>query len=432
MAFGKREVALLLSVRVLSIAISFAANILLARLLIESYGLHVYAGLAVIMTLPAVVTFADFGMGNVVVNASSDILHGSPQSRHLAAGVVLSIVASAFVAVMGVVVFMADGWKLLLGSAVDAVPSASQGALLTMLLISLSVVTGLSTRVLQGMRRNVTSAIAQAILPAITLSSAWLIVISGADAGMSAVVGALAIVVVSIALIAPARRNLRAHNFRFGIAWLRTGRLELAAATRLGFASLVVAVCVSATFQSGRLVLSHVSDSIQLASYSLVMPMAMSAFAVLPQLAQVLWPTYRHRLSQGQLGWHEVLKDIAIMVVLASAAGTAVVILAPLVVSYMASGKGAVSYSLTLSFFLLFVVQAIQLPGSMLLTDERGFLAQAGIATVTAASSILLGLGFAPVIGAPAVVLAPAISIAVIQAPITYILVAGRLRGSPR
>lgn len=422
MALERGEVVALVAIRGLGIGASLITGVLGSRLIVEAVGLEGFGTISLVLALPALLVFADAGMGSVVVNSTSDLRTGRESGRSLlAAAVHISAVACVVLILAATVAGTFDLWPRLLGATLSSIDGAGFGASLTIAIVGLTSVFGLSARVIQGARHNVRLALWQVLTPILYLITVWMLLQVRTPVGWVGSANAVASLSVALLMTVAALRLLGRGVVKDLVRPMP--RSEYGAAWRLGRASMLVSLAVALTFQASRVVLGHRGTAAELAQFALWSPMGIAGLSIVNQVAQTLWPAYRERVHEGSLTWREMRRDLAQLVVLALCVGIGLILFGPLVIGFIAGDSGNEGVGLGYAYTALMVVQAIQLPGSMLLTDARGFVHQSILASAAGVVAVAGGWIAAPAFGAIGVVVAPALAILFVQLPATLWLV---------
>ncbi|MCK6079045.1 oligosaccharide flippase family protein [Microbacterium sp. EYE_5] len=356
-------------------AASFVCNLAITRILLENYGVSQYAAISVLLSLPALIPFADLGLGSVAVNAAADLKDGRAiqEARRSLSAVLRLLAVSGLVIMVAAVLLLASGaWPSLLGPAVADVSTVGIGATIALCLVGVNVVIALAGRILQGWRRNALMIALSVVGPPLSLVLVVLFVGAGTDPGLMAVPASISLVVVSlltwvaVARIDPATVKLA----------LRTTprRGDFSDALQIGAGGMLVAILVALLMQADRLSLSFLASPEALAAYALVAPIYLAGWALLNPLAMNLWPVYRQEISDGTFTRRRLLRDVGLFAAIGGMAGCALFVGGPIAVSLVAgSNADIVPLSVYVGFALLLLLQGAALPAAMVLTDKKGF-----------------------------------------------------------
>lgn len=393
----------------------------------ETYGVEGYAAVSLIMTLPAVFTFADLGMGASVVNAASDLSRGKPARAHLAASGRILLISATVIGLAAMILLMTNSWEVVLGPGLRAADAASIGASMMLTLVGAGVFASISVRILQGWRLNIVLATYQMLIPIVSLGYIIGAIAVGAPSGLTGAGSAVGTFATVLLMWISVRKRLRFSMLRASL-FDKIPRDVLQEVLHVGSSSLIVNIGMALVYQSGRIWLSHVSTSDQLAQYSLVAPLFASCVSVINQVAQTLWPSYRQQLDTGTATVGGLLKDATILTVISLGGVVALLVGVPVVVLLGTGGATQVDLMITIGFGLLLVAQTAQLPATMVMTDRRGFSIQRNIVILLTVVNLGLTSQLAPAFGALGVLLASAASILLLQIPVSYFFSVKRIR----
>ncbi|MEZ0490671.1 lipopolysaccharide biosynthesis protein [Kineococcus sp. TBRC 1896] len=368
-----RSVARSAGAKLLVLGVSGLVSIVSIRLVLGHYGVEAYAQYGLLVSIAALLPFADLGMGAAVLNSvagSADPARDEHVRRTLV-GVfrVIALSGSLLVAV-GVVVTVAGGWPALLGDGLR--PGSGPAAALTCLvLFCLTLPLAVGQRILTALGRNHVRVLVQGLASPLFATTVGVLVLTGARAG-----GYLAAFSYAGGALTAALGSVLAFRSLPGLA----GRVlhdvwrvrSVRGAPVLGVAGpwLVLTLALPVAMQTDRLLLSHLSTPTELAEYGL----GFSLFSLLSQTVTAagvaLWPVFARARSAGRV------RSPARMAVAfgagAALAALVLVLLLPWVVPVVSGGAVRLDGWLTGAFAALVVVQAANYPLGMYMTDAAG------------------------------------------------------------
>ena len=360
------------------------ASIATAGILIRHYGAESYAEYALIVSLVAVLPFADLGIGASVVNATSDM--SSPLQREQATAVVTAalralILVAAVASFIAFVITLSIGWSSLLGNTFDSTGNAS--VFLCIALFSCTLPISLGQRVALGIGANDKQLLLQAIQPILTLCLALVCVTTSATiqvAFMCFFVSYLA----SMCLIAAAADRWSGGLIRAAFAQLLRRRSSQRLNVSIFSTALpmcVIYIGLPLVLQTHRLMLSHFGTSSDVAQYSLAAQMFLPVIAVISAASTSLWSIFARERSMQAAGIAHrktnPMRYSAYMAAAALALCAGVTAIAPAIAPLISDHQISVDFSLGLSFSVFVVAQAAQIPLGVYLTSVPGLRLQA-------------------------------------------------------
>lgn len=405
--------------RLLVLPISAVLGLVLTRVIIGEYGEAAYAQYALLVGIGALIPFADLGISAAVMNsvAASEDPRRDPVLRGVLISAMRLLTASAAViVVLALAVTLTDTWDEILGDGLMS-GSGPQAAALCLVFIALGLVVSFGQRVLAGLGRLhvfiLLSVLQTPIVLAVTLLVVW--TDSGGSGGFLPVMAYVASLVIGLLTLLLAARAIRpAIRGASALAWrIRTVRGEKVMDTALPM--LIQMIALPLAMQSDRLVLSHVADLGDLTEYSLAAQMYNPFVGVIAVAGLALWPIFAKARATGTRS--DVSPGQMALLFAAVAAGLAgVITLFSATLADLASGgRIEVSVSLTLSFSVLLVLQAVKYPFGMYMTDARGLRYQAFMIVAMLPCNLGLSIVLAQRWGAAGPVVGSALGVLVFQ-----------------
>ncbi len=416
-------------IRALILPVTGVVSLWTAHLVLESVGAGALGVVTLVSTLPALVPFADLGVGAAVTNAVGDrCLSWEDRRRVLGASVFVLLVSGGALAVLvtaGTVLGLP--WETVLGLAPGEVPHLALDLVVVAVVFAVGLAPSLGYRVLMGSDDYWVAQLVQLVTPLVTLSVTALAVRSGnVDAMIVAPVcgGTLAAVVsapVAARRVGIALRGVLGAVGR-GSAAVRSRVLSTAAPM------VVVAIGLPIAFQTDRLVLSHRSSPAALAAYAAVALLYVPALSVVASAGFSLWPRFaalRHDPHRSRSAFTRALLAFTIA---GCAVGAAVAAVGPLVTRVWA-GRDLASSSVWLCAGALLAVQAFHVPAAMFLMGPAGLRIQALCVPVMAVVNLVISWSLAPGLGAAGPLLGSAVAVLLCQ--VVPGIIAVRRTGAP-
>lgn len=402
--------------RLLVLPVSAVLGIVLTRLVIEEWGTGAFAQYGLLVSLGALLPFADLGLSAAVVNAVA----GSPdpaEDPHVRGVLVTTVrvllVSATVLSVLVLGIGWAGAWPSLLGPGL--LPgSGSLAATLCFLLIALALPFGIGQRLLTGLGRNHVSIAIGGLQTPLLLSVVALLAWTGVPAGgYVAVVAYATTALLALACTWSAARRVRPALGRAlrDVPRLRTVRGERVA--DLAWPMLVQMVALPLAMQTDRIVLSHRAGPEVLAEYNLAAQMFTPIWALVSAAGITLWPVYRRRRAQGRdesparmsLAFGAAAGGVAVLVAVAS----------PLLADVASGGRIALGGGLVVAFTVLMTLQGLKYPAGMYLTDAPGLRFQALMVALMLPVNLGASWVLAGPLGAAGPVLGSALGVALFQ-----------------
>lgn len=403
------------ALQILTTVLAGVLGFLTSRTIITTFGVEAYAQYGLLVALPALMPFVDLGLAAVVVNAVA----GSPDPRNdervrrtLTSAFRLLLPSAAVIVVVAVSIEALGLWPALLGDGL--MPGGERVATVCLVIFALTVPLGLGTRVLVGLGRNPLRIVLAALTSPLVLGSVllsaqlgggsgeWLAVFSF---GATAVVFALSLVVAG-ALLRPqmvrAARDILHPRRAPGVRVLDTA-----------WPMLVQLTALPVAMQSGRVLLSHVGSTEELAQYNLGSQLFNIAAGAVATAGLALWPHFTRARSEAVVASPFRACGVFAAGGLALAGGVAVLV--PFLVPLVTDDAFSLPLGLSLAFVVFVVAQAVKYPLGMYMTDAAGLRFQ--VLPVLAMIPLSLGLAWALTdrLGAVAPVVATTLAVVLCQ-----------------
>lgn len=414
--------------KIAALALSTVMVLASTRLTFDGFGSDTYAAMMLTAGMFALLPFADLGTGAAITNALAS--SPDPQSDPLVRQTVdasarLLLRVTAVLIVLGCALAVPTFGRAVLGDVVAADPSTAWGVGLAMVFFALSLPLSLAQRVLLGQGRNYVAVGLQVLAPVMTLVGVWTasalawpawVVVSLPGFGYFAVAVAMTVTVAAMGwrYLLPRRADLWTIRVN-----LPPGLLSTAVPM------VIISVSLAISYQSDRLVLSHVLDTDAVAEYSLAAQVYGPVWSVIASAGLAMWPLFQRLRAQGRDLSAAYRRGLGFAAVGGVVAGSAVTLLGPTLGGLLSGGALVPSAELCWAFAALVLVQSAHLPTGMLLNDQRGLQFQSRTTVLTMLANLPASFVLAGTLGASGPVWSSVATTLVCQA-VPCRIVAGR------
>jgi O-antigen/teichoic acid export membrane protein len=406
-----RQVGLALLSRSVALPLAAACSIATARLVVASVGITGYGLVSIVAALPALLAFSDLGVGAAVTNARALAVDEVNLHDTVAAALrVLCAVAAAVTAVSAGLA-VAGAWPTLLGMPASMTPSWAVALAVSLFALSLPLAIG--QRVLLGAGRNHTSILILSLVPPGILACVLVGHVAGAPLSFYVCVpsAVAAIAACTTCWVAARSDGLRLMS---GLRRALNPNVKLVPIGKTAGPMAAIAVSLPLAYQTDRLIVSHVVGAEGLAQYSAGALLFAPALALISSGGMSLWPAFmRLGATNPQLLKREYRRAQAAFTLLGACLAVGLLLVGPLVGTWMMHGEVTVSATLMGSFALLVLVHATYYPSGMLLMDERGLRLQAVTSGTMAVVNVAASIWLAGLIGPSGPVVASAAAIGI-------------------
>lgn len=347
--------------------------IITGRLIISNFGVDAYAQYGLLATLPALIPFADLGVGAVVINAISaakDPVADENVTASVVSALRILVVSGLCIAAAGVLFFLTGSWPLVLGGAVLGIEGEIT-ATLCAVVFGLALPLGIAQRLLIGLKRTTSQTMSQAVVAPFMLGMVALCVILMLPAGpYLALFSYLASVLVSLICLAMVARSLPGMVPVYFRRIFMVRRYPGVPTMGLAWPMLLQMIALPLAMQTDRILLSHLRGTDDVAEYNLAAQLFGMAIQVINAGGMVLWPHFSKARSDGVI--HSPFRITVVFLGFGLVISAALAVLAPWLAQFMSSGKITLSFGLLLAFVLLTTLQAAKYPMGMYMTDFNG------------------------------------------------------------
>lgn len=403
-------------VKFIALGVSAVLGIIITRLIITNYGTDVFAQYGLLVGLASLLPINALGIGAPLVNAAA--VSENPGKDDELRRVILTslrILVAASIVLLGFVAIMSifNLWEPVLGaSLLPGTGTIAAAACMTLWAIGMPF--GIGHRLMAGRGLNhITIAIDGLQSPIVLLV---LLLTLGHDQRTGSyipVVAYAATLLIAIICCIVAARILRPT--------LTTAVRQIPFRQRFPGAKIldqaipmtIIMVALPISFQTDRLILSHVATPAALAEYNLGAQMFTPIFALVSAAGFTLWPRFAANRSQDK---DESPTRLSLFFGgIAAILCIGMMVFSPLLAKFASGGEITLGLGILLAFSLLMTFQALQYPMGMYLTDVPGLRFQALMVTLMLPVNLALSLWLASVIGAAGPVLGSAISVGLFQ-----------------
>lgn len=403
--------------RMLTLPLSAVLGIVVTRLLIGEYGQATYAQYALLVSIGALIPFADLGVTAALMNvtaASEDPRHDPRLRGTLVTGLRL-LVASATVLLLLAVALLASGaWPAIMGEGLRA-GSGPLAASLVLAVFAVSLVVSAGQRILGGLGLLHWNVLLTGLQTPMVLLTLWAIIRLDLPWGdYLAVVSYVATFLIGLLTLWLANRRVAPAIRR---AWRDVPRLRSVRGEPVldtAWPMLVQMVALPLAMQTDRIVLSHVRGVDDLAEYSLAAQMFNPVVGVVSAAGLALWPIYARARSTDA----DAPSPAALSVLFAgagAAAGLTVVVAAPWLADVATGGVIGLGWGLLVAYGVLVVAQAAKYPLGMFLTDAAGLRFQALMIVLMLPTKVALSVLLAQRWGASGPVVGSVVTVVAFQ-----------------
>ena len=396
--------------RIVVLVVTLALTAVANRFTIDALGTQNFGVISLIVTLTALLPFADLGIGATVTSELPSQSRSAEQIDDLIArsNGVLSIVA-ALVITVSVALGLLDIWPVLLG--VPGEGWVSPAAATTFVSFAVSLRLGLASRVIVALDRAHLAVICQSTGPVVGLVIIALAHLTNASAYFYAVAVPIGVLCSNILIFGVATRissvNLRATRIVGSL-----GRAQSIPILAHSVPMFAISILMPLLLQSDRLVIAQVGTPALLATYAVASQLFWPAYSVLTAAELPLWARFvTMRAERGN--YRRELRRLTIFFgALGMALGLGLWVVTPLYQRFIGAESVEGVATTTLAFAALLVAQALVIPTRALLTTPGGL----RLHMIALVCALLVKIGLTTVLiaslGAAAPVIASVVAVA--------------------
>jgi hypothetical protein len=409
---------LALGARALTMSVALVCGVLTTRLILGDAGIQYYALYNLLVTLPSLLSFTDFGSGAVLVNSvatSADVRRDNVVLGQLTSVGRILVGFSASTMVVNLVLLLSGGWTLLLGDAGDR-PFAAVGAFCCVSIFCLGVPIGIWVRLMLGLRRNHVVILLQGLISPLTLLGVWTVTrANDVDAfsflAVSSFAASFLVSVIGLTITArklsPLVGTARRHLFR-------PQRFPGARVMDVGWPMLAQLVTFPLAVSTQRYVLAHLGTEADVAQYGVVGQVFFALNGLVIAAGTALWPYFASKRHAGQLRHGPFRLSALFCASIACATGVLMAGGGP-VFAFITNGRLQVSLVTVAAFGAMICSVAALYPLGMFIMDKPGIKFQVVPTLLMALVSVCLSLVLAPRLGAAGPPLGNAVAIVICQ-----------------
>lgn len=389
--------------------ITAAASLLSSRLILGAGGSEPFAFYALLVSIPMLVPFLDFGLGAAVVNAAAkgDSGPGPHLDEVFVSAGQLLLRWSAVGALIMVAIGLLGLWEPLLGTPSHSA-EANWVATACFVLLMANVPLSLGARVLVGSGKNHWAILSSALTGALS-APLVLLFVHQEQVGSASIAFFVALTIAN--LTSSGLAMVAQPSLRTTLSRLLKRRRPAVQLRRTSLPMFVQIAAGSIAIHADRLLLSHLSSTEQLNQYYLSSQLYLAVLSLVSAAGLSLWPIYASRSS-----YTSPLRASAIFTVSAGLMCAATFGIAPRVLEFASAGVGpVVSPTVHLGWAVMIMSYACIYPIGMSLNDESGLAFQVPFQLLALAANIGATLLLIPLMGAAGPLFASALAISVCQ-----------------
>ena len=386
------------------------------NLIITRFGAQAYDQYALIATFPALLPFADLGLGAVIFNtvaAADDPARSTQVQRAIMTAVRILTVSALVFGLVGIALLVTGLWPVLLGSGL--MPGGEVTATLCLLVFAAGLPLAVGQRIIVGLGRSSVQVAAQGVVAPLMLLAVVLLMWSGVDpAGQTLSIWSfLANSTVSVICLVLAWKwtSPALKEALRDVPRLRSVRG--AKVRDIVGPNLVISILTPMALQVDRLLLSHWGSPGELGVYHL----SNTFFQMLSQTVMVasiaMWPVFAKARARGEV--RSPMRATVVFAGLALAGGTVLALFVPWATDLVSDGALRAGWALCAAFVVYIAVDAAKYPLSMYMTDARGLRFQIIPISLLIPAKIGLAWLLIPRLGAAGPLVASAIAVVLCQ-----------------
>lgn len=343
-----------------------------SRLILQNFGVEVYAQYGLIASLPSLLPFADLGIAAVIINAAAE--SENPRSdprlrRTITSAARVLVISGGVIVLIAASLTLLDAWPAILGAGL--MPGGGWVAGVSLALFGLGLPLTIGPRLLVGLGRNTTQIATQALTAPIILLLVGGSIFFAVPAGQYlAVFTYIASVVVSTVCLLLAARIVAPQ---FSLALRDIGRPRAVPGVRVmntAWPMLVQMLALPIAMQTSRIMVSHLGGVRELAEYNLATQLFGIAVQTISAAGIALWPIYARARAASRVE-SPFPPTIWFLLGGLSLAG-AMALVSPWLVDLASGGTLALASVLVWAYVAFVALQAAKYPVGMYMTDVRG------------------------------------------------------------
>lgn len=386
--------------RGLTTVTSAVFGIMVARMILGEAGPEFFALYALVMALPSLLQFQDLGAGAalVIAIAGSKDPDNPEVSLTLLSVWRVTLVTSASVVVLNLLMLLSGGWGVLLGRS-GTIENAPIAVFVALCVWASTIPMSIWLRILLGLRRNHLSILIQGMVAPLNFAIVWVMLQVGSGSYTYLALSTYAAgLVVAMVGMASATRALPAP---VGWASRRLLQIRRHPSTRvmdIGWPMLAQMLSAPLSVAAQRYVLAHSTSEHAVAEYAAAAQVFFAFLGVVMAAGVALWPRFTHERATGKISRGPFALSAAM------AAGATLLCLGVWLVreplfAFTTNGVLHVGGDTVAAFGLMVVLQAALYPLGMFIMDKPGIRFQVIPTLAMAVSSLLLSMVVTPTLG---------------------------------
>lgn len=415
----------------IALGVSAVLGLIITRLIITNYGVEVFAQYGLLVGLGALIQINALGLSAPLVNAMavSEDPGRDDELRRVILSALRVLTVTAVLLIIGVSVMTAAGWwGALLGDSL--IPGSGPiAAALCMSLWAFGMPLDVGQRLLAGMSKNYLTILIGGVQSPIVLLVLVLTLENRGPAGpFIPVVSYAATLIAGVVCFIIAARMIRPTLMRAVSQVPRRKRFPGARILDQAGPMSIIMVALAVAIQTDRIILSHVASPDDLAQYNLAAQMYNPITAIVSAAGITLWPKFAAARAKN-----EDASPVRLSLIfggIGTLLAIGVTLISPFLAQFASGGMVSFTPLLIITFSLLMIVQALQYPYGMYLTDKRGLRFQATMIVMMLPVNLLISWALGKSLGAAGPVIGTVICITLFQllANMLYVKRANRLR----
>ncbi len=383
-------------------AIQLGVGLLVVPLSLAYLGNAQYGLWMTATSLTAMLAFADFGMGNGLLNAIASA-DGNDDGHAAATATASAMVLLTGLAALLAVAFWASypvvGWdRVLNASATPLASPARQIVAITVMCAIASLPLGVSQRVQMGYQEGFLNAAWSAVGSVLGLLA--LVVAIGRHAALPWLV----LCVAGGPVVALAANGVVLFGWRRPVLRPRWSAVSAPAmAHLLGAGALFFAIQMAGAvgYQLPVLAIAHLLGPADVTAFSVPLRLFMVMPALMGFFLTPLWPAYREAIARGDGRWVKriVGRSIRLCLALNVAWGAGLILVGPVLLRWWVGPRVTAPLELRVALAMWAALTGLGGPFAMLLNAAGALRFQAVCAWLMAAASVVLSIALIPVLG---------------------------------
>lgn len=427
-----RSAATSAGVQIVALPVTAVLGIVTTRLIITHFGTDAYAQFGLLIAIGSLLPFADLGISAAVLNAigGSERPADDPHVLRVLITSIRVLTASGLIIVVTAIALTVLGlWPWLMGDALLE-GSGPIAAALCLALIGLALPAAFGQRILTALGKNhLMIALVSLQTPLVLVAVVLMIKFMDGSGGayLPVLPYAMAVLLALLAAVIAARMI----GPQVGRALRAAPRLRTVKGGKVfdvAWPMLIQSIALPIAMQSDRLVLSHASNSVNLAEYNLASQLYVPVFRVIAASGAALWPIFALARAKKNVRSHSPLPLAAGFAAAAAGACLVISLASPWLARIASGGEITLSNQMLIWFSVYMVCQAVQFPLGTFLTDAAGLRYQAFLIVLMVPVNLGLSVAFTQRYGAVGPVIGSAVSALVFQTIGNMVLVVRRLR----